>query len=518
MSKSRYYISSALLLIIALLGVQLNSFALDEWTNYDAVLPGHHTKVLWEKDIQVFNLAVSHDGTRIAGTTTQKCDQKPGKDYFRPTSCGDSIYCDKQTCSNDSVLHLFDGNGNVVWTYPPTRDPNILGLYNAAISDDGHYIAASVSKAPCHDEFWQIDQSHYDQFLGTGTVSFALEEELFGAGDVLLMEKYNRFGSKETRSVFKREDKLFVRYHSVAKKAEICGRETVLLDDKGKLLWRHEGRGMPKISPNGQYVLVLPYVSMRGMPVYGNSWQLIDLAGKVLMEKKINNYEDAVPALSLDEDMFTNGPFSADGRYFLFDGQLWDYNGGRPVQITFANRPADFNFLRLSSTGLYAIGSYSLFDIVTKHVLEAVPILSAQPGMCSEYYSTGVDAFSEQSCNHKEIFVGNRIAVVSEDNLPDDTSLDEGGYEPCGHVEVFDLSISSVPVASIRGMFASLYPNTSKNLVAKAFSNQICAYDLSSVKELWCTPNRCINGVPYGNGKGILCATAKGIVNFGVIP
>jgi len=253
------------------------------------------------------HLALSDNGETFAAAEEPQCSINKG-------------------CPGDSFIKVFGKTGKLLWTYPSknaTRKLQVMS--NPAISRNGDYVAAQTITELCLNKYW---------------------------------------------------DSVSERRKDIAKDIRIssttlCPANIVLFDKAGKVLWSKPGRGFIKISPDSKCVMVIPVVFggreffysdpfksptkiSKNYPL-GYSWKLFDMNGNLVMEKPVKSLYDLHSVLLLAQTEKTRGPFSDDGRYFIFGNALWDSSGSKPQKVEIKGLPENSIFTNISPNGRYAV-------------------------------------------------------------------------------------------------------------------------------------------------------------------
>lgn len=289
------------------------------------------------------SIALSKDGKVIAVAKDPECNVSENRSYYDFGTTGAKFDC------SGGQLSVLKGKGELAWTYPNANDASaqnetVIGAYDVDVSQDGRYIVASVSKEPCHEEAWRVDRAdrQFNVFDKKTVARFAKK----GTWNETLLETWDE-ATKDVTSM-------------------ICKREVVLFNAKGKPLWKHPARGIAKLSPDGKFVMVIPYIGWllcdlsyangaRGSYIYANSWYLFSVDGKKLLEKKVKTDNDAHAAELLYQDKYTVGPFSEDGRYFIFANSLYQVEGGLPQKLNIEGLPSETYLTNIAPGGVYAL-------------------------------------------------------------------------------------------------------------------------------------------------------------------
>jgi|GEM_PF-3909220 len=452
---------------------------------------------IWERKYSADSYAISADGTRAAISIAPECSvlrSNESSQIFVPTNLSDldgqrrpekleysrtrldytaeteyMYHLNGVQCRDSGYLKLLDETGSEIWTYPQGKDSDLVGIYNVSISADGKLIAAELSRKPCRKRKVQV----------SGT------------------EEPNRPAYKEMLT---------------------CNREVALFDEKGKLLWHHAGRGLPKISPTGKYVLVIPFVgSSYNRYVYGYAWQLFNQSGQLLIEEKINTIQDASAVLDLSEDQYTKGPFSADGSRFVLANSLWEDTPSGVKKVQLPALKSGFRIGRLSDDGTSLLSTKgSVLDLSKGEIAGKLP--KDMTPDSDDYYPVsfyvGEDYFSVVFPN-RGLFSGSsyyglyRNPSITNTPEPDLPLEEEPGKAGC--LAGFNYLSSSVKpelittdfeVGAVSGLTGGLLH------ISDNRTGTTCVYDISRKISLGCE-NTLSVPIGWGNGKGFLvCANS----------
>jgi|GEM_PF-2919558 len=310
-------------------------------------------RLIWGKEfsakvqaINVQSISVSYNGSVVAFTENPVC-----------TVVGETKWMSKRVCHEAGKLHYLNNEGRELWIYPTpktVREKNIIGLYDVSVSTNGKYIAASVSQKPCRKEVWKV----------------------LSPNDIRKAKP-----SLHRNSSLKCDENCDSTQFSTV---SMCGRDVILLNEKGERLWTYPARGYAKVSPGGELVLIIPYIGWllhnNSSPEkylgyeFGNSWYLLDRNGKKLLEKKVETDRDAhaVELLGVWGDNNTSAnPFSADGRRFIFDNNIYEVAAGGISKINFKYLPKETYLTNISPNGLYALAISSPSSLGKMKLLDA---------------------------------------------------------------------------------------------------------------------------------------------------
>jgi len=298
----------------------------------------------WESNGYLQSLSLSKDGKVIAVAKEPECEISANRSYYDFGTPGAKFDC------SEGQLTVLNGKGKPSWRFPnstPSYAQNeaVIGVYDVDVSANGQYIVASVSKKPCIGETWRVYGTDDVQI---NVVDRKTVERLAKKGSVgeRLLESWNQ-STKDVESM-------------------VCQREVVSFRADGEILWKHPARGMAKISPDGNFVMVIPYIGWllldrsyaegcAGSYIYGNSWYLFSIDGKKLLEKKVETDDDAHAVELLYQDKYTKGPFSQKGDYFIFANSLYRIEGGLPLKLHIEGLPQSAYLTNISPAGSYAL-------------------------------------------------------------------------------------------------------------------------------------------------------------------
>lgn len=261
----------------------------------DVIVSSGGPTLVWKKEFsgQIDTVFGGKNGERIAVTTLPDCKRENSLRDVSDMAANVSLLC------KGSRLYYLNEKGAVLWEYPSVIGESFVGIYNVTVSSDSNYLAALQAENPCRVENRKINK-----------VSFNEAEESF------VYQKDTPF--------------------------KACMWSVILLDRNGKLLWKKEAKGFPKITPDGNYVMVVPYA---GVDVnlmnfeYGNSWYLFNRDGKTLFKKRVDTIDDVAAVLALSEDKYSDGPVSGDSKRMAMANNLYEVSGDTLAKIDVQGLP-----------------------------------------------------------------------------------------------------------------------------------------------------------------------------------
>lgn len=425
----------------------------------------------WTISLSAFSVASSSDGSKVAVSVSPLCANSGKAGYF--SQGGWEVEGGSPVCTEKGKLYLLGSKGQRLWEFPGKDDKDVVAVYGVSISADGRYIGASVGREPCVDEIWQIDSMEYVDVLSTGPAIVSKDLWLASATQSLASYKMEMEPQIHTldgkHEIFEKNGAFYLRTYSLPRKARLCVRETVLFDGDGKKLWSRPGRGTPKISPDGKYLLSIPYSSRSSANrIYGGVWQLFNTKGDVSAEKVVVSLADAIDASFEGGDAFARGQFSDDGGQFVLAGKLWKYDDGKPKAVS-----AYSSVKLLSRSGRYIVSTGDLrkLDSSGKTVFP-FPYETEEINGRSDTILFGLEPFFETEV-HPKVALFERYVAIIEGHVDGDPDGNDAPIDRVlGKVKILDLN-NMEAVAEVGGNFTMVYALGTGRLILLAMSQTV---------------------------------------------
>lgn len=294
-------------------------------------------KLIWQKEFEmpISSLQISSDGAKILLTTKPAFKEVKDAQYEHHT---------KREYSGESKLYYLDNKGNILWKYEHKISTGTYGL-DAKMSDDGKYIACRVSEWATGS--WENSDVKIQAWAPREILFFNSNNEL------LWSYNKNKFGwfeeisldGKLLTTIYKYENEyptifdkkghimwesLLVHKYVYSSEDYYDGIIDLVADDKyvvagnkvfdikRNLIWKCEEGFFIKVSPDGQFGIIIVPMSIDIDPISNECKKLlcIDLFNKrVKWEENLEN--SGFSAL----DLCSDGENAISNKYLIINNR-----------------------------------------------------------------------------------------------------------------------------------------------------------------------------------------------------
>jgi len=265
--------------------------------------------LLWAKTYSapIDSIAAGKTGGQIAVAVSPHCVAKDTTTVTALEYYSNRADNGKDRICSGGYIEAYDSKGRLNWKYPEQPDKDFIGVYNLSASADGNYFAASALKRPCHLETrYRSDADGWSYF-------------------------------------------------------KVCNWDTVFLNSKGQVVWSRNARGIPRFTPNGNHIVVIPYTGHADEDddfQKNEFWRLLDISdGHELWSVELAEDVQAL-ATAFSEAVPSSYLMSTDGKRLVMNNAVYELTDSTVTRIPLPANLYGTTDKRYIITGISPNGNY----------------------------------------------------------------------------------------------------------------------------------------------------------------